>query len=92
MDGVARDARVVTRGEPGGAFLLASLLVLCALLIILFGVVRRADALIQANRGSEPALQFGMSVDIIPSQRLLNHHQIEFVERFEQLNVSQRVS
>ena len=28
-------------GEPGGAFLLAFLLVLCALLIVVFGVVRR---------------------------------------------------
>ena len=28
-------------GEPGGAFLLAALLVLCALLIVVFGVVRR---------------------------------------------------
>jgi DHA1 family tetracycline resistance protein-like MFS transporter len=29
------------RGQPGGAFLLATLLVLCALLIVVFGVVRR---------------------------------------------------
>ena len=29
------------QGEPGGAFLLAFLLVLCALLIVVFGVVRR---------------------------------------------------
>jgi MFS transporter, DHA1 family, tetracycline resistance protein len=28
-------------GEPGGAFLLAAVLVLCALMIVLFGVVRR---------------------------------------------------
>jgi DHA1 family tetracycline resistance protein-like MFS transporter len=30
-------------GEPGGAFLLAAVLVLCALLIVLFGVVRRLE-------------------------------------------------
>jgi len=29
------------RGEPGGAFLLAALLAFAALLIVLFGVVRR---------------------------------------------------
>jgi DHA1 family tetracycline resistance protein-like MFS transporter len=28
-------------GEPGGAFLLASLLVACGLLIVIFGVVRK---------------------------------------------------
>jgi hypothetical protein len=31
------------RGEPGGAFLLAFVLVLCALTIIVFGVVRKLD-------------------------------------------------
>ena len=29
------------RGEPGGAFLLAALLAGCALVIVIFGVVRR---------------------------------------------------
>jgi MFS transporter, DHA1 family, tetracycline resistance protein len=29
------------RGEPGGGFLLAAMLAFCALLIVLFGVVRR---------------------------------------------------
>ena len=31
------------RGEPGGAFLLAFALVLCALIIVVFGVVRKLD-------------------------------------------------
>ena len=31
------------RGQPGGAFLLAALLVLCGLLIVVFGVVRRLE-------------------------------------------------
>jgi DHA1 family tetracycline resistance protein-like MFS transporter len=36
-------------GEPGGAFLLAALLVLCALLIILFGVVRRLKPAVETT-------------------------------------------
>ena len=31
------------RGEPGGAFLLAALLVLCGLVIVIFGVVRKLE-------------------------------------------------
>lgn len=36
------------RGEPGGAFLLATLLVLCGLLIVLFGVVGRLKPMPEA--------------------------------------------
>ena len=47
---------------------------------VLLGV----NALIKANRCIQFALQFGMAVNIIPSQGLLNHHQ---VIGFQQLQV-----
>lgn len=37
------------RGQPGGAFLLAAALVLCALLIVMFGVVRRLKPVREAG-------------------------------------------
>src|ERR1019366_3341727 len=41
------------------------------------------DAFIEANRRVELALQFGMAVQIIPSERLLDHHQVIRIQTFQ---------
>ncbi len=46
---------------------------------MLFGV----NALIEADRRVELALQFGMAVDIVPTERLLDHHQVVGFQAFQ---------
>jgi hypothetical protein len=45
------------------------------------GAVERRDGLVQAHRRLEPALQLGMPNEVIVGQRLLDHHEIQRVER-----------
>ena len=40
------------------------------------GMLLGVDALIEANRGVEPALQFHVAENIVPPERLLDHHQV----------------
>src|SRR5882724_4413031 len=47
-------------------------------------LLRRMDALIQANRRLQSLLQLDMTVQIIPAQRLLDHHQVISVQLLEQ--------
>lgn len=44
-------------------------------------VARVTDAFVQADSGVQAFLQLGVGVDVIPLQGLLNHEQIELVER-----------
>ena len=46
----------------------------------LLGVVRGADALVQADGRLELGLQRGVVDDVVVRQRLLDHHQVEIVE------------
>src|SRR5665213_80291 len=46
---------------------------------MLFGV----DALIEADGGVEFSLKLGMAEDIVPAERLLDHHQVVGFEAFE---------
>jgi hypothetical protein len=39
----------------------------------------------------EPALQLGMPNEVVPRQRLLDHHQIQRVERGQAIDVVERV-
>ena len=49
------------------------------------------NAFIEADRGVQPGLQCGVSVDIIPIQRLLHHEQIEIVESPQPFSVARGV-
>ena len=40
------------------------------------GMLLRVDAFVEANRSVEPALQFDVAENVIPSERLLDHHQV----------------
>src|SRR5438105_427831 len=55
---------------------------------VLFGM----DALVEADRSHELALQFGMAPDIVPAQRLLDHHQIVGFEFAKSGGIFQSVS
>ena len=57
----------------------------------LLGVVGRADRFVQANRGFEQGLQLGVVDDVVVRQRLLDHHQVEFVQLSEVLGVGQGI-
>ena len=58
----------------------------------LFRVVRRSDALIETDGRLQLALQLGVIDDVVVAQRLLDHHQIEFVQSLQMRRVRQRVS
>ena len=49
----------------------------------LLGVMRRADAFVETDRRFELGLQLGVIDDLVVRQRLLDHHQIEFVQAFQ---------
>src|SRR6202007_3210147 len=49
------------------------------------------NALVEADCRSKLSLQQGMLIDIVPGQRLLNHQQLIFIERFESIHVCQSV-
>ena len=46
----------------------------------LLGMMRRADAFIETDRRVELRLQLGVIDDVVMRERLLDHHQIEFVK------------
>ena len=47
---------------------------------------------IKTDRRANLLLQLGMIENVVVGQRLLHHHQIEFIERFEEPHIIQRVS
>ena len=47
----------------------------------LAGVVDRMDALVQADRGLELRLQASVIDDVVVGQRLLDHHQVQSIQR-----------
>src|SRR5580704_12129308 len=57
----------------------------------LFGLVRAPDAFIQADGGFKLGLQLRVIDNLVVSERLLDHHQSEFVQTLEQRGVAQRV-
>ena len=57
----------------------------------LFGLMRGADAFIQANRRLQLRLQNGVIDDVVVRERLLNHHQIEIVQLLQMIDIGQRI-
>jgi hypothetical protein len=57
----------------------------------LLGVVRGADAFVQADGGLELGLQLGVVDDVVVAERLLDHHQVEIVELSKMSGVGQGV-
>src|SRR5262249_21222458 len=57
----------------------------------LLGMVRGADAFIEADRGFQLRLKRGVVDDLVMRKRLFDHHQIEVVELFELSDVGERV-
>ena len=57
-----------------------------------FGVARTANRLVQANRGLELLLKTCMEVEVITPQGLLDHQQLETVERLQVLQIVERIS
>src|SRR5256886_6645615 len=51
----------------------------------------RVDALVQADRRVQPFLQLDVAVEIVPAERLLDHHQVEAFELLEERPILQRV-
>src|SRR2546429_2085204 len=41
----------------------------------------RVDALVQADRRVQPFLQLDVTVEIVPAERLLDHHQVKALDR-----------
>src|SRR5438094_2640020 len=54
---------------------------------LLFGV----DAFIKANRRFQSPLKFDVAVEIIPPERLLQHHQVKTIELLQEREVVERV-
>ena len=55
------------------------------------GVVRGADRLVQADRGPDLLLQRRVVHHVVPGERLLDHHQVEGVQRPEEGRVGEGV-
>src|SRR6266568_883878 len=51
----------------------------------------RMNALIQTNWGVEFLLKFDVAVEVVPAERLFDHHQVEAFELFQQRPVIQSV-
>src|SRR5271165_4924218 len=47
---------------------------------LLFGV----NALVQANWRDESLLKFHVCIQIVPAQRLFDHHQVEIIQLFQE--------
>ncbi len=54
-------------------------------------MVRRPDALVQADRRRELRLQLRVVDDVVVRQRLLDHHQVELIQPPQVIDVRQRV-
>src|SRR6266404_6999580 len=54
-------------------------------------VLQRVNAFVQANRRFEPLLQFHVTVQILPPQRLLDHHQVISIELLQQRPVRRAI-
>ena len=54
-------------------------------------VVRRIDALVQADGRAQLRLQAAVLVNVVVSQRLFNHQQVELIERTQTLGIGQGV-
>src|SRR5688572_31097307 len=57
----------------------------------LAGVFGIENRLIQADGSLNGLLKLDVIDDVVPGQRLLNHQQLELVQPFEEVDVSQRV-
>ena len=57
----------------------------------LLRMMRRTDALIEADRRLQLRLQRGVVDDVVVRQRLLDHHQVEIVELLQSRRIVQRV-
>src|SRR5574340_382546 len=57
----------------------------------LFGMVRRADAFVEADERLQMFLQFGMVDDVVMAERLLDHHEVELVQLLQVVDVGQGV-
>ena len=55
-------------------------------------IVAGTNRFVEANRRRNLFLQFGMIEDVVVSQRLFDHHQVEVVHLFEKRDVGKRVS
>ena len=58
----------------------------------MFRILGRAHRLIQADRGLDLFLQFCVIKHVHISQRLLDHHQIEFIKGFKERPIGERIS
>src|SRR5450432_2524449 len=56
------------------------------------GLLFRVDALVETDGGVQFFLQLDVAVEIVPSEGLLDHHQVEAFELFQQRPVFQAVS
>ena len=57
----------------------------------LLGMMRRANAFVQADGRLQLRLQLGVIDDVVVAERLLDHHQVELVELFQPRRIGQRV-
>src|SRR5215471_3276324 len=53
------------------------------------GVANIINAFVQTYRGGEVCLQFGVRVNIVPTQRLLNHEKAEIIEFLQSPDIAQ---
>ena len=54
-------------------------------------IFRGFHRFVEANRRFDLLLQFGVIENVVVGQRLLNHHKIKVVERFEKRRVEERI-
>src|SRR5690349_4648162 len=57
----------------------------------LSGVLSAVDGFIQADRRLQLALELHVVHHVVPTERLLNHHQTEAVQQFEMLDVGESI-
>ena len=53
--------------------------------------IAAGDRLIEADGGSEPFLELGVLHDVVPGERLFDHHEAQVVEQGQVVKVGRRV-